>query len=105
MRSPCAGAALDPPLWIVPNKALSGPGSLSLYSLSLSLSRPDGEVTVNVRSRSRPAMVLAREGRLLADICRGRHLRLCADHFVGHEQLLVAFVDAPQTRLVRIETA
>jgi hypothetical protein len=23
MRSPCAGAALDPPLWIVPNKALS----------------------------------------------------------------------------------
>jgi hypothetical protein len=23
MRSPCAGAALDPQLWIVPNKALS----------------------------------------------------------------------------------
>jgi hypothetical protein len=23
MRSPCAGAALDPPLWIVPNKSLS----------------------------------------------------------------------------------
>jgi hypothetical protein len=23
MRSPCAGAALDPPLWIVPNQALS----------------------------------------------------------------------------------
>ena len=32
MRSPCAGAALDPPLWtVVPNKALS-------LSLSLSLS-------------------------------------------------------------------
>jgi hypothetical protein len=30
-RSPCAGAALDPPLWIVPNKALS---------LSLSLPPP-----------------------------------------------------------------
>jgi hypothetical protein len=33
MRSPCAGAALDPPLWIVPNKALS---------LSLSLARARG---------------------------------------------------------------
>ena len=31
MRSPCAGATLDPPLWIIPNKALS-------LSLSLSLS-------------------------------------------------------------------
>jgi hypothetical protein len=31
-RSPCAGAALEPPLWIIPNKALS-------LSLSLSLSR------------------------------------------------------------------
>jgi hypothetical protein len=30
-RSPCAGAALDPPLWIVPNKALSL--SLSLAKL------------------------------------------------------------------------
>ena len=36
MRSPCTGAALDPPLWIVPNKALSL--SLSL-SLSLALAR------------------------------------------------------------------
>jgi hypothetical protein len=31
MRSPCAGAALDPPLWIIPNKALSL--SLSLLLL------------------------------------------------------------------------
>ena len=32
MRSPCAGAALDPPLWtIVPNKALSLSLSLSMY--------------------------------------------------------------------------
>jgi len=47
MRSPCAGAALDPPLWIiVPNKALSFSISLLLFtvvpnkalSLSLSLS-------------------------------------------------------------------
>jgi hypothetical protein len=30
MRSPCAGAALDPPLWIVPNKALSQTLSLRL---------------------------------------------------------------------------
>ena len=29
MRSPCAGAALDPPSWILPNKA---------FSLSLTLS-------------------------------------------------------------------
>jgi hypothetical protein len=35
MRSPCAGTALDPPLWtIVPNKALS-------LSLSLSLSESE----------------------------------------------------------------
>jgi len=51
MRSPCAGAALDPPLWIiVPNKALSFSISLLLFtvvpnkalslSLSLSLSLP-----------------------------------------------------------------
>ena len=36
MRSPCAGAALDPAFLIVPNKALSLTHSLSL-SLSLSL--------------------------------------------------------------------
>ena len=47
--------------------------------------------------------MLAREGSLLADICQGRHLLFCANQFGGHEQLLVAFVDAPQTRLVRIE--
>jgi hypothetical protein len=43
MWSPCAGAALDPPLWIVPgpNKALSLALSLSL-SLSLSLRVPTG---------------------------------------------------------------
>ena len=35
MRSPCAGAALDPPLWtIVPNKALSLSLSLSLRKTS-----------------------------------------------------------------------
>jgi len=45
--------------------------------------------------------MLAREGRLLADICRGRHLWLCANQFGGHEQLLVVFVDTPQTSLVR----
>ena len=35
--------------------------------------------------------MLARKGRRLADIWRGRHLRLCADRFGGHDQLLVAF--------------
>ena len=47
MRSPCAGDALDPPLWKIPNKALSLSLSLSLntwclsglISLSLSLSQ------------------------------------------------------------------
>jgi hypothetical protein len=34
MRSPCAGVALDPPLWIVPNKALSHTYSLSLHVAS-----------------------------------------------------------------------
>ena len=33
MRSPCAGTALDPPLWIVPNKALSLSLSLSLCTV------------------------------------------------------------------------
>jgi hypothetical protein len=42
MPSPCAGDALDPPLWKVPNKALSLPLSLSLSQrVSLSLSRPE----------------------------------------------------------------
>ena len=38
MRSPCAGATLEPPLWIVPHKALSLSLSLSV-SLCLSLSQ------------------------------------------------------------------
>ena len=42
MRSPCADAALDPPLWIVPNQALSVPLSLSLLLL------PTVTVTVTV---------------------------------------------------------
>jgi hypothetical protein len=36
MRSPCAGAALDPPLWIIPNKALSLSLSLSLWQADVS---------------------------------------------------------------------
>jgi hypothetical protein len=36
MRGPCAGDALDPPLWKIPNKALRVSISLSL-SLYLSL--------------------------------------------------------------------
>jgi hypothetical protein len=42
MLSCGAGAALDPPLWIVPNKALSESLSLAL-SLSLSGSPQDSE--------------------------------------------------------------
>jgi hypothetical protein len=48
MRSPCAGANLDPPLWtIVPNKDALSLSSLDSLSLSLSES-PGSEVTVTV---------------------------------------------------------
>jgi hypothetical protein len=43
MRSPCAGAAVDPPLWIVPNQALS----LSV-SLRVSLSKAHVRSSVQV---------------------------------------------------------
>jgi hypothetical protein len=47
--------------------------------------------------------MLAREGRRLADICRGHPLLFCADRLGGHDQLLVAFVDAPLQCLVRLK--
>jgi hypothetical protein len=45
MRGPCAGAARDPPIWIVPNKALSLSLSLSLSQMLAGLAAGRGGAT------------------------------------------------------------
>jgi hypothetical protein len=74
MRSPCAGAALDPPLWIVPNyKALS-------LSLSLSLSRVYTILSGYVATFGEAGVPTPgwKEGRLIATGVKYSLLRACS---------------------------
>jgi hypothetical protein len=55
MRSQCAGAALDPPVWIVPNKDLSLSLSLSLSFSPFARVRGEADSSVVIRSQSADA--------------------------------------------------